>query len=204
MRKIVFILGDMLSGKTSTCKSLYSRLNDLSMKPYALVEESERNNAGIPMKLSLHELNSGRIFLLGTRDPPDELAREDPGEPPLAPSKENYGPFKFSAEVFEEAEYRLESAWHDGFCPIILDEVGPLEVLVQAGFWKWLALALSREHCFLVVTMRPGLIGIFMDLMNANIPDARKIAARSFSLVALNPEKMLEALSKEILRHCHE
>jgi len=203
MRKILFILGDMRSGKTSTCKSLFSRLTDLSLKPYALVEENERDDAGIPVKLFLHELNSGRISLLGTRDPPGEDPRENPADQSLAPAKEGYGPFDFSAEAFGEAVYGLEAAWCDGFSPIILDEVGPLEVLGHAGFREWLLRALSREHCFLVISMRPGLVGAFMDLMDANIPDARDIDAGSFSLEELDPEKMLDALSKVILRHCH-
>ena len=186
MKKILFVLGDKLSGKTSVCKSLFSRLTDLSLKPYALVEENERDEAGIPVKLFLHELNSGAISPLGART-----------------SQGKYGPFEFREKAFDEAEGRLRSAWHEGFSPIILDEVGPLEIPALAGFWKWLAWALSQENYLLVVSMRPGLIGTFLDLVDSSVPDAGNIEIRSFSLAELNQEKMLRALSKEILLHCH-
>ena len=218
MRKILLVLGDMLSGKTSLCKSLFSRLTALSLKPYAIVEENERDDLGIPVKLFLHELNTGKISLLGTREAsrhqaPTEASKYtkstlpkslQASSPLIACARENYGPFKFSAEVFVEAASRLTSAWNDGFSPIILDEVGPLELLERAGFREWLIWALSQKDCFLVISMRPGLKSSFMDLIDANTLDAQGLAIKSFSFAELNDEKMLEALSKEILRHCHD
>ena len=196
MRKILLVLGDMLSGKTSLCKNLFTHLTDLSLKPYALVEENERDEAGIPVKLFLHELNSGAISPLGTR-----TARGS-GSPPTSP-KEKYGPFEFREKAFEEAGDRLQSAWREGFSPIILDEVGPLEIPARAGFWQWLVWVLSREDCLLVVSMRPGLAGAFLDLVDSTIPDAGNIGIRGFSLARQNREKTLRALSDEILLHCH-
>ena len=196
MRKILLVLGERLSGKTSVCKNLFSRLNNLSLRPYALVEENERDGAGIPVKLFLHELNSGAISPLGAR-----TSRRE-GGPPASPEG-RYGPFEFLEKAFDEAGDRLQSAWRGGFSPIILDEVGPLEIPALAGFWKWLAWALSRENYLLVVSMRPGLADSFLDLVDSSIPDAGNIETRSFSLAGLNQEKMLQALSKEILLHCH-
>jgi len=187
MRKIWLIIGDMRSGKTSLCKSLYLRLNDLSLKPYALVEENERDDRGIPTRLILHELTSGRKALLGTRK---------------ASAQEKYDPFQFSREAFKEAAIGLTSALHDGFSPVILDEVGPLEVLRHDGFWNWLLWALGQKNCLLVISIRPGLENAFIELVRSVFLGTSSIDIKSFSLAELDAKKMLAGLSKEILQYC--
>jgi hypothetical protein len=184
MRKIWLIIGDRLSGKTSLCKSLYTRFIDLSLKPYAIVEENERDDRGIPIRLILHELTTGQKTMLGTR---------------MASTQEDYGPFSFAEGAFGEAAQGLTTALRDGFSPIILDEVGPLEVLGHGGFWNWLSWAIGQENCFLVISIRPGLESAFIELVNSVSLAASGIDIKKFYLGTRTQKKILADLSKEML-----
>ncbi|MHB0896971.1 MAG: nucleoside-triphosphatase [Spirochaetales bacterium] len=189
MRKLMIITGPMRSGKTRFCRELFSILRQDSLSPFSITEENARDAAGIPISLSLRDEETGETMALGSRAEGPAL----PGRP--------YGAFHFSGEAFAWADARVRAAVARGCGPVMLDEIGPLEVREGGGFSGTLEWVIENGECPLLLTLRPELEQAFLakrsSLWRSNLAGIYPLSATSFN-------RMLKVVSSDVSRHCQD
>ena len=189
MRRLMIITGPMRSGKTRFCRELFRILRQDSLSPFSITEENARDAAGIPISLSLRDEETGETMALGSRADGPAL----PGRP--------YGAFRFSGEAFAWADAKVRAAVARGCGPIIIDEIGPLEVNEGGGFSGTLEWAAENGDCPLLLTLRPELEDAFLakcsPLWKSNLAGVYPLSATAFS-------RTLEAVSGDVFRHCQD
>lgn len=189
MRQLILLAGPMRSGKTTFCKALFPLIARESHSAFAIVEENQRDAEGIPVSLSLRNLGTGETFYLGSR-----------GQEPREFGKP-YPPFTFSAEAFSWAESNLMKAVGECDCPVLIDEIGPLEVRGGGGFFRMVEWAIENGTCPLLVTIRPDLVEAFIDRLSSSsgMPEHKR-----FSISSLSFDRTLRSVFNEVFRHCQE
>jgi nucleoside-triphosphatase THEP1 len=155
---VVLVSGGMASGKTSFCRSLASQCALRGHPAAGIVQDSVRGPDGLPMELYIRDLESGESRVLAMRKPPSQ------GVPPQ--------PFDFSEETLDWALGILFAALDDGGAPIIIDEVGPLELRNGRGLRPALdRAALSLRSAGLdsplIVTVRQSLEAELLELFGS-------------------------------------
>jgi len=180
----ILILGTMASGKTSLCKKLFDAMKAECSNPFALVEENIRNEEGYPVELWYSELGTGERQFLGRR----------------ADVFPTLNPFIFNPAALAWADARIHKAVQEGCEALILDELGPLELLHNGGIMPSLEWALTTASCPIILTLRPDLEASLLSRLPA--PMAR--AALRFQL-STNPRE-IEGFSivQRIIRHCQK
>ncbi len=150
MRELVLVTGSMRAGKTSLCKALFRILRQKTARPFGIIEENRRDDRGIPLVIDLLDLATGESIAFASRKAvPEGLSQEraSPGN--------GYPPFAFRAEAFAWAMDRLKAAIEGGCGPVILDEIGALEIRQGGGFLKVAVWAMDHGESPLVLTLRP-------------------------------------------------
>lgn len=189
MRKLMIITGPMRSGKTRLCQELFIILKQDSLSPFSITEENIRDAAGIPISLSLRDEETRETMALGSREEGPAL----PGRP--------YGAFRFSSEAFAWADARVRAAVARGCGPVIIDEIGPLEVHEEKGFFGTLEWVAENGSSPLLITIRPELEEAFLAKRS---PQWRDKLAGMYPLTATSFSRTLEALSGDVFRHCQD
>jgi len=149
MVHLFIVQGPRQSGKTTFLRSLYSTARHAAIRVSAVIEESERDHQGVPISLAFHTLETGTIRLLARRE-----------------STRPYQPFQFSQPVFDTVLAELGQASRTPGL-IIIDEVGPYEVLEQKGLWPFFRDLPADRRLTLAVGIRPDLIEPFLHALAA-------------------------------------
>ena len=189
MRELILLAGSMRAGKTSFCKALFQTLKAKSPFPFAIVEESLRDPQGIPLTILLRDLGQGDEIPLAVRQQP----RSDISKP--------YPPFSFSSEAFRWAESRVREAVRKGCGPVILDEMGPLEINEESGFFGIASWLLRNGDYPLLVTVRPSLEQVLTDKLRAA---SGIFPMKRFEIGKALLGPTLDTLRVEMFRHCQD
>jgi len=201
MPPLILILGPMASGKTSLCKFLFRTMAEEELNPYAIIQENRRDPEGYPTELRLVELPRGEGRFLGRRgtsEPKREMFGEHKFEE--GESRREKQPFIFEDSAFAWASDRIRSALTRGCGTLIIDEIGPLEVLSGGGLAPALETAAKRKGLALIASTRPSLEHELL----RRIPG---LGARSLLRIVANPDRDardLFFLSRTIIRHCQD
>jgi len=140
MIHLFIVQGPRLSGKTTFLRSLYSTARRAAISVSAVIEENERDPQGVPISLAFHTLETGTIRLLAERE-----------------STRPYPPFQFRQDVFDVILDELRQASRT--CDlVIIDEVGPYEVLEQKGLWPFFRDLPADRRLTLAIGIRPDLV----------------------------------------------
>jgi hypothetical protein len=146
------------------------------------LQKSERDPQGLPQRLYAVALGSGETRLLAER--------------------EGAKPFVFDAAVFAWMDSLLRSALTNDGSPLIMDEVGPLEILEGKGLWAPLDALLRGEYRHpLILSVRPSLLSRLADFLTARAGGRYKI--RIIEIGAMkDAEDLVESIADEIFCHC--
>ena len=157
---IAILAGERGAGKTSACRSAALLAAEAGLTVGGLLSPSIRDEAGRPVEIEVEELATGERRLLASRslalEGPRLAARPAAGDRSDDPA---LPPFRFSEACLAWALDLLRR--DSGSELLILDEVGPLELELGAGFRPFLdELAgdrLPARPGLLLVSARPAL-----------------------------------------------
>ncbi len=186
MAFLAVISGPLASGKTGVCVRLHHRLGAAGYQPSGIVQENSRNETGFPVGIRFRHLSSGAAWAWTERDP---------GRTPPAP-------FDFPDEPLARAVECLSRDAEEGFRPLILDEIGLLELVERKGFIEWLLDYLRREDAFLVASLRAGREEALNRLLGEKSLFADAPRLEVFSVTRESRETCLDSLYNWVLRHC--
>lgn len=144
MVQLFIIQGPRQSGKTTFLRALFSHAHLSNISVYAVIEENERDTQGVPISLAFHTLETDTTRLLAKRE-----------------SVRPYPPFQFRQEVFDAILYELRKA--SRICDlVIIDEIGPYEILEQKGLWPFFRDLPTDRNLTLAIGIRPDLVDLLL------------------------------------------
>lgn len=190
MRNLILIFGSMRSGKTSLCKALFHILQQKSARPFGIIEENQRDGRGIPLVINLRDLAKDESMALASRKP-----LPDGDIPDGASPGEEYPPFNFNEEAFSWAMDRLKDAIAKGCGPVILDEIGALEIRQGGGFLKAVVWAMDHGDAPLVLTLRPELEESLLERLSSMTATG---PVKRFQTGDVDAETMASAIADDI------
>jgi nucleoside-triphosphatase THEP1 len=186
MASLALITGPIGSGKTTICSSLYVRLRDAGYLVSGLIQETRRNENGLPIRIDFRALSTGKSW------PWTERKSGDP-----CPS-----PFMFPEQPLQEALACLSQAEAENRYPLILDEIGLLEIERGIGFLKWVESYLEHENSFLIASLRNGREKCFLEIIADKASHGKPLQASVFEIEGKNREACLNSALNWTLRHC--
>ncbi len=175
---IYVITGERGSGKSTVCAQVAREAAGRRMTVAGILTERSSPEPGAPTRVV--DLRSGEDRPFGTQSPRGaDSGRSDP----LTPSWEfDSGVFAWANEVFA----------HFAPCDLlIVDEVGPLELLGGRGWATALAALRSRDFAAALVVCRPGLLAQLETSLEA--PPSRVFVVDTEGRDGL-PARIIEAL----------
>ena len=186
MAFLAIISGPLGSGKTGICRRLYQRLREAGYPASGIVEETSRNERGIPVGIGFRHLSTGEGWAWTERN-----SREDP--PPA---------FDFPEAPLARAVEHLSQDAGAGLRPLILDEVGLLEIRDGKGFGGWLSGYLRRKDAFLIVSVRTGREDAFLEFLGSLGVPQKTLVIGTARLTGESRETCLDSAYNWVLRHC--
>ncbi len=152
--KIFLISGPRGSGKTSFCNALVKTAKERGILCRGCIEISQRDENGIPYRISLCDVSNGETFLaasrpIGKRDVAFEFSSDA-----FSYIRESYiQAIKLDA-ISQHAHYGLDKKGE--IC--LIDEIGPLELENSGGHLCFLEFVLrTKDPDALVLTVRTSL-----------------------------------------------
>ncbi len=186
MAFLAVISGPLASGKTGVCLRLHHRLSEAGYLSSGIVQENSRNGTGFPVSIRFRHLSSGAVWAWTERDP---------GQLPPAP-------FDFPDAPLARAAECLSRDAEEGFRPLILDEIGLLELGEKKGFIEWLSEYLRGENAFLVASLRAGREDALIRLLGEKGLHTDALCHEVFRVTKESRETCLDSLYNWVLRHC--
>ncbi|TXT48685.1 MAG: hypothetical protein FD137_927 [Spirochaetes bacterium] len=123
------------------------------------------------------------------------------GEKRLLAAREGSRPFIFDQSVFNWMDEYLRNALKYNVSPLLVDEVGPLEILEGKGLWAPLDILLKEYGQPIILSVRPSLLSPLADLLAARTGERHKF--RVIDVAAIKEAKeAAENIAEEIFCHC--
>lgn len=144
-RPVLILTGDIGIGKTTACRKAVRITVDRGLSVGGIltppVFDDEKKTG-----FFAEDLRTGDRWILGTRN----LGSGIKG--PV------YGIYRFSIDGFRKAYSALKTAVVDRCDLLVLDEIGPLEIVHKKGFFRILGPLFDVEDTCLLLVVRPSLI----------------------------------------------
>ncbi|HEY9055185.1 MAG TPA: hypothetical protein VIO60_10250 [Rectinemataceae bacterium] len=182
MAHLYLAIGARSSGKTTCLSELWRLMNKPGCNPCAIIEENSRDALGFPVRIFFRDMESGRSVLLASR-PSSSI------------------PFSFDEGAFAWAGERLREAHARQAKPIIVDELGPLELEDSGGLRPYLDLLLKTHPGPLVFSLRPSLLPA-IDELARNLGMGRWVL-HTVQVEAFGSHFCAERLFRMLEAHCH-
>lgn len=133
------LVGEIGSGKTTVCQRVVELARKHGLRPAGILSRPTRDRSGRKRSLVAVDLWTGRSRLLASLDRRlSDLCR---------------GPYSFDPATFDWANQAVLVALQGAPDLILLDEIGPLELVAGAGFASLLA-AVVRGPCPSLLVVR--------------------------------------------------
>lgn len=149
-KQIVVLTGDMGIGKTTTCLQLAERARAARFDCAGVISLGRFADGG-KVGIDLLNLRTQERLCLAEADD--------------APASLRTGRYRF-----DETAMRQGGVWLAAACPcdlLIIDELGPLELVRGEGWTNALDILRSGAYRLAVVVVRPSLVGVFTAAMQA-------------------------------------
>jgi nucleoside-triphosphatase THEP1 len=144
--KPAFILtGKIGAGKTTACRKVAQKAAGMGLFAGGILTPPIFDG-GKKTGFYAEDLQTGERWVLGTRNFGSGI------QGPV------YGIYRFSIEGFKKAYGVLKSAVVSRCDLIVLDEIGPLEIVHKRGFWRILEPLFDQKNAYLLLVVRPSLM----------------------------------------------
>jgi len=184
---LLLLTGPPGVGKTTVCLGLARLLGEKGWKVGGIVTLAEGRR-----RLAL-DLGSGerRLLAVGSGPMPARMGEESPA----GPSGPRWGPYRFSRPALDWGNATVLRAVAGGVDLVILDEVGPLELVLGEGFLPALRAVLEGPPSGLIV-VRPALLERVAG-MAGRLAVRREVTLENRQAL---PEEMAAWLERQFLR----
>jgi nucleoside-triphosphatase THEP1 len=153
-KKLLILTGPIGIGKSTITRKVYELAVSRGYKISGVISPPLYDENGIKVGFFAEDISSGERWILGRND--NAVSLKGPV----------WGKYTFSEEGFEKAVRALKRAHSDGCDLLILDEVGPLELLCGKGFRPFLELLTGETVTNLLIVVRPSLIKEVLKVLN--------------------------------------
>jgi nucleoside-triphosphatase len=162
-KRLIVVTGDPGTGKSTRCRQVARAAREAGRVVRGYVGTDEPDGGGV--KRWLEDLQSGERALLGRMATPEAIAAGAPR-------------WILESSTLARCSRVLEEA-----CPadlLVIDEVGPLELVEERGAMEGVRQALAGDYDVALVVVRPWLVGRFLERFpgpRPEIVDAREANA---------------------------
>ncbi|MBN2322446.1 MAG: hypothetical protein JXQ30_01830 [Spirochaetes bacterium] len=144
-RPALILTGEIGIGKTTACRKAVQNASGRGFSAGGVLTPPIYVD-GKKTGFFAEDLRTGERWVLGTRD--SGAAVEGPV----------YGIYRFSIDGFKRAYEALKTAVVERCGLIVLDEIGPLEIVHKKGFFRILGPLFDVKHAYLLLVVRPSLV----------------------------------------------
>ena len=144
-KPVLILTGKIGTGKTTACRKAVKKAVEKGLKAGGILTPPIYED-GKKTGFYAEDLSTGERWVLGSKD-------TDPGAAGTV-----FGMYRFLISGFARAYGVLKTAMADRCGLIVLDEIGPLEVVHKKGFWRILEPLFDHKDAYLLLVVRPSLI----------------------------------------------
>ncbi len=144
-RPALILTGKIGIGKTTACRKTVEKAAGRGLSAGGILTPPIVDD-GKKTGFYAEDLRTGKRWVLGTRDTGAGI------EGPV------YGIYRFSIDGFKKAYGTLKTAVVERCDLIVLDEIGPLEIVHKKGFFRILGPLFDQEDAYLLLVVRPSLV----------------------------------------------
>jgi nucleoside-triphosphatase THEP1 len=144
-KPVLILTGKIGSGKTTACRKITKITAEKGLKTGGILTPPIYSD-GKKTGYYAEDLSTGERWGLGSKD-------TGPGETGTV-----FGLYRFLIGGFARAFGVLKTAMADRCGLIVLDEIGPLEIVHKKGFWRILETLFDVKDSYLLLVVRPSLI----------------------------------------------
>ena len=144
-KPVLILTGKIGSGKTTACRKAVKNTAGKGLKAGGILTPPIYEN-GKKTGFYAEDLGTGERWILGSKD-------TGPGSTGTV-----FGLYRFLISGFARAFGVLKTAMADHCSLIVLDEIGPLEIVHKKGFWRMLETLFDVKDAYLLLVVRPSLV----------------------------------------------
>ena len=144
-RPVLILTGEIGVGKTTACRKAAKQAVCMGLSSGGILTPPIYED-GRKTGFFAEDLKTGEQWPLGTKGTGSDL------KGPV------FGIYRFSIDGFSKAYGTLKTAVVERCDLIVLDEIGPLEIVHKKGFWRILRPLFDQKNAFLLLVVRPSLI----------------------------------------------
>jgi nucleoside-triphosphatase THEP1 len=144
-RPALILTGEIGIGKTTACRNAVRNASGRGFHTGGILTPPIFVD-GKKTGFYAEDLRTGERWVLGTRDT---------GAPIEGPV---YGIYRFAIDGFKRAYGALKTAVVERCDLIVLDEIGPLEIVHKKGFFRILEPLFNVKDAYLLLVVRPSLV----------------------------------------------
>jgi nucleoside-triphosphatase THEP1 len=144
-KPVLILTGKIGTGKTTACRKAVKKAVEKGLAAGGILTPPIYED-GTKTGFYAEDLGTGERWVLGSKD-------TDPGSPGTV-----FGMYRFLIGGFARAFGVLKTAIADRCGLIVLDEIGPLEIVHKKGFWRMLETLFDVKDSYLLLVVRPSLI----------------------------------------------
>jgi nucleoside-triphosphatase THEP1 len=153
-KKLLILTGPIGIGKSTIAKKVYELAVSRGYKISGVLSPPLYDENGRKVGFFGEDISSGERWVLGRNDNAASL------KGPV------WGRYTFSDEGFTKAVQVLKRALSDGCDLLILDEVGPLELICGKGLRPFIELLAGEIRTNLLIVVRPSLVKEIRKILN--------------------------------------
>ncbi|UCB46486.1 MAG: hypothetical protein JSV25_03415 [Spirochaetota bacterium] len=154
--KLIILTGHTGIGKSSICRRVCALASEKGYRISGILSPPLYDDSGLKVGFLAEKISDGEKW---------ELARNDNNPSAKGPV---WGQYTFSEKGFRKAVRALKQGLSGKFDLIVLDEVGPLELLQGKGFRPFMDLLVKENQTDLLIVVRPTLIKEIQEVLKRN------------------------------------
>ena len=154
--KLIILTGQTGIGKSSICRRVCTLASEKGYRISGILSPPLYDDSGLKVGFLAEKIPDGEKW---------ELARNDNNPSVKGPV---WGQYTFSEKGFKKAAKVLKEALTGNYDIIVIDEVGPLELLRGEGFRPFIDLLVKENQTDLLIVVRPTLIKEIQEVLKRN------------------------------------
>jgi nucleoside-triphosphatase THEP1 len=156
MIRVILLSAPRGVGKTTACERFSARARQMGLRVGGILTPVRYDAQGLKVGIDAVDAYSGERRTFAVLEPD--------------PDRATIGQYRMDEQVMSWALQRIRVALGAPIDAVVIDEIGPLELLKKGGFWPALEQLTQAEATAAVIIVRPQLLAKLQDLLEALQP----------------------------------